>query len=117
MSATAIAINLAVAGLLVLAALLILGLCRATSREFPAREPLGRVWDFDTEEWVDPPADGEPGPQQMTGRQIADADDLELLWLSRPYERAAVDPSWASGLERLWDAARDEHTNTPEGDT
>jgi hypothetical protein len=110
-SASAIAINVAVAVLLVFAALLTLGLCRAAGRPTPAKETRGlRVWDFDAEAWVDLPAGARPGPGQMTSRQIEDADDLELLWLSRPYVRPA-------GLERLWDAARDHHTNTPEGDS
>lgn len=70
---------------------------------------------FVSEEWVDLPHGVGPGPKQMTRQQLEAADDLELLWLSRSYKRPAVDPAWAAGLERMWDAARD-HTNTPEGE-
>lgn len=107
------------------------GLCRVGGAVSRAEETRGRVWDFEEEEWVDPPA--EPGPKQMTPQQIADADDLELLYLSRAYDRAAAaldegmerifgqlgpppaDPALEAGLERLYDAVRD-NANTPEGE-
>ncbi len=107
MSATALTINLSVAALLVFAALLTLGLCRAAGRQAPAKETRGRVWDFDAEEWVAPPADAEPGPKQMTPQQLEDADDLDLLYLSRAYD-PADDPQWAAGRARLLDAIRDD---------
>lgn len=51
-----------------------------------------------------------PAPDNEQGINLADADECALI-----YSLPAVDPSWDAGLERLWDAARDEHTNTPEG--
>lgn len=64
---------------------------------------------------------------------LADQDACELLWSMPAYDRAAIDeglsnlfeqlgpppacdPTLEAGLGRLRDAARDEHTNTPEGD-
>lgn len=50
-------------------------------------------------------------PDNAPGINLADADECALI-----YSLPAVDPAWDAGLERLWDAARDEHTNTPEGE-
>ena len=111
LTAALIVVVLIAAGLLLLA----LGLCRAAGMASRAEETRGRVWDFEEEEWIDPPVDSEPGPKQMTGRQIADADGLDLLYLSRAYD-PATDPQWAAGRARLLDAIRDERTNTTEGE-
>lgn len=75
------------------------------------------VWDDRLNRWITLPPGIKPGPHQYTDREVDALDQLELVWEAPAYVRAAVDPSWAAGLERLWDAARDEHTNTPEGDT
>lgn len=116
MSATAIAINVTVAALLVFAALLTLGLCRAAGRPYPVKEAPGqRVWDFDAEDWVDLPPGVQPGPKQRTSQQLADMSGLDLLYLSRVYDPAS-DPQWAAGRARLLGAVRDHRTNTPEGD-
>lgn len=98
-----------IAAVLLLVGLLLLagGLCRVGGMATRAEETRGRVWDFEEEEWVDPPVDSEPGPKQMTGRQIADADGLDLLYLSRAYD-PATDPQWAARRARLLDAVRDE---------
>jgi hypothetical protein len=104
LTAALIVVVLLAAGLLLLA----LGLCRAAGRSYPAKETHGqRAWDFTTEDWVDFPAGTKPGPDQMTGPQIADADDLDLLYRSRPFD-PATDPQWAAGRARLLDAIRDE---------
>lgn len=101
-------------------------------RTTAARVRVGfTVWDFDAEEWVELPPGVEPGPAQMTARDIAKADELELLYLSRAYDRAsaaidegltrlfeqlgpppACDPAWDAGMERLWDAVRDQQNQT-----
>jgi hypothetical protein len=109
MSATAIAINVTVAVLLVFAALLTLGLCRAAGRPYPAKETRGqRVWDFDAEDWVDLPAGALPGPGQRTVRQLDDMSGLDLLYLSRPFD-PATDPQWAAGRARLLNEERNRH--------
>jgi hypothetical protein len=92
---------------LLAAAFLALGLGRAAGRGSRAEEALGRVWDFDAEEWVDLPYGAEPGPKQMTRQQIEGADGMELSWLAPAYD-PATDPEWAAGRARLLDAIRDE---------
>lgn len=80
----------------------------AAQRVAAARVRVGfTVWDFDAEEWVELSPGVEPGPGQMTARDIAKADELELLYLSRAY-----DPAWDAGRERLWDAVRDQQNQT-----
>lgn len=71
------------------------------------------VWDADAGKWVNLPPGIAPGPGQMTSRDIAEADPLELLWAAPAYD-AALD----AGCDRLRQAIRDEQTNTTtEGDT
>lgn len=60
------------------------------------------VWDFAAEKWIDLPPGVKPGPGQMTARDVAEADPLELLYLSNAY-----DP----GIDRLRQAIRDEQQN------
>lgn len=74
------------------------------------------VWDDNTLRWVTLPPGVRPGPGQHTDREVVALDQLELAWDAPAYVRPVVDPARAAGLERLWDAARDEHTNTPEGE-
>ncbi|ELP67696.1 hypothetical protein STRTUCAR8_08626 [Streptomyces turgidiscabies Car8] len=101
------ACGLIAAVLFLVAVFFAFALCRAAGRPAPARQPQPpRAWDFTTEDWVDLPAGAKPGPGQMTPQQIEDADDLDLLYLSRPFD-PATDPQWAAGRERLYDAARD----------
>lgn len=73
------------------------------------------VWDDHTQRWITLPPGVQPGPGQYTDREVVSLDQLELAWGAPAYGETTVDPAWAAGLERLWDAARD-HTNTPEGD-
>lgn len=68
-----------------------------------AGRPVGRVWDFSTEKWVDLPSGTKPGPGQMTSRQIEKTDPLELLYLAPAY-----DAELAAGCDRLRAAIRDE---------
>lgn len=76
------------------------------------------VWDDHADRWITLPPGVKPGPSQYTDREVGALDQLELAWDAPAYVRpAVVDPSWAAGLERLWDAVRDEHTNTNEGDS
>jgi hypothetical protein len=62
-----------------------------------------RVWDADAEQWVDIPPGAVPGPGQMTSRDLAEADQLELLYRAPAYD-AALD----AGCDRLRQAIRDE---------
>ena len=139
MNAAATVINLAYVTVLLLAGVALVRLCRRPSeaeRVDAARKRVGlRVWDMAAEEWVALPPGVGPGPGQLTAREVTDADPLELLYLAPAYDRSsaaideglsnlfealgpppAYDPAWAAGLERLWDAVRDHHTNTPEGE-
>lgn len=86
--------------------LLALGLCRAagtSSRAEEAREET--VHDV--------------GPDALRLLEDLDAHlDAHAAQLAGLYERLGPPASeWDAGLERLWDAVRDEHTNTPEGDS
>ena len=82
-----------------------------------------------------PPARVPCAPDNEQGINLADHDECELILslpeygltagaidedLTRLFEQSGAppiaDPSWDAGLERLWDAVRDQHTNTPEGD-
>lgn len=111
MSTSAIAINLTVAALLVFAALLTLGLCRAAGRPYPAKETRGqRVWDETAEQWITLPHGVQPGPGQLTEAEVKARDRIQIA-----LNELATDPEFTAGRERLFDAARD-HTNTPEGD-
>lgn len=74
------------------------------------------VWDDRADRWITLPPGVQPGPHQYTDREVVALDQLELAWDAPAYVRPAPDPAWDAGRERLWDAARDEHTNTPEGD-
>jgi len=74
------------------------------------------VWDDNVRRWITLPPGVKPGPGQYTDREVTSLDRLELAWDAPAYGETAVDPAWAAGLERLWDAVRDHHTNTPEGD-
>lgn len=58
------------------------------------------------------------GPDLLLLLQDLDAHlDAHAAQLAPLYELLGPpDPSWDAGRERLWDAVRDEHTNTPEGD-
>ncbi len=61
------------------------------------------VWDFTAETWIRLTPGIEPGPGQMTARQIEEADPLELLYLARAY-----DPHLDAGEARLQAAIDDE---------
>jgi hypothetical protein len=74
------------------------------------------VWDDNLNRWITLPPGVKPGPGQYTDREVVSLDRLELAWDAPAYGETAADPAWAAGLERLWDAVRDHHTNTPEGD-
>lgn len=67
------------------------------------------VWDdnADVHRWITLPPGVKPGPGQYTDREVASLDQLELAWDAPAYGDTAVDPAWAAGLERLWDAVRD----------
>ena len=113
-------INIAFAAFAVAAAVVF---CRLSRSRWPSeawrvtavRKRVGlTVWDFAAEAWIDLPAGVQPGEGQMTARDLAEADPLELLYLSNAY-----DP----GIDRLRQAIRDEqhgtgdHTTTnPTGD-
>jgi hypothetical protein len=85
--------------------LLALGLCRAAGRASRAEEAR--------EETVH-----DVGPDALLLLQDLDAHlDAHAARLAGLYERLGPpDPPWDAGRERLWDAARDHHTTTPEGD-
>ncbi|MEJ8671915.1 hypothetical protein WKI71_36795 [Streptomyces sp. MS1.AVA.1] len=53
---------------------------------FTRRQPTEpvTVWDFEAEEWIDLPPGTELGHRQMTARDIARADELELLTSPAP---------------------------------
>lgn len=59
------------------------------------------VWDTTTHRWVHLPPGVQPGPGQMTNRDIEEADQLELLWLSPAYDEAAA--AVDEGLSRLFE--------------
>lgn len=61
------------------------------------------VWDSAAEKWIRLAPGVEPGPGQMTGREVEDADQLELLWLV-----PAFDPELAAGRARLQQAIDDD---------
>lgn len=110
MSATAVAINLSVAALLVLAVLLALGLCRAAGRPYPAKETRGqRVWDEAAERWTRLPYGVKPGPGQLTEREVNARDRYQLL--ISELEADPLDPKWDAGCARLLAAIRDEQNN------
>jgi len=75
------------------------------------------VWDDHAHRWITLPPGVKPGPGQYTDREVVSLDRLELAWDAPAYGETSVDPAWAAGLERLWDAVRDHHTNTTEGDS
>jgi len=85
--------------------LLALGLCRAAGRASRAEEAR--------EETVH-----DVGPDALCLLQDLDAHlDAHAARLAGLYERLGPPGSeWDAGCERLWDAARDHHTNTPEGE-
>lgn len=70
------------------------------------RRPVVTVWDFTAHTWTTLPPGTQPGPNQMTARDIATADPLELLWLTPAYDR-----DLAAGCDRLRQAVRDEQQN------
>jgi hypothetical protein len=112
MSATAIGINLAIAALLVFAALLTLGLCRAAGRPYPAKETHGqRVWDETANRWITLPYGVQPGPGQLTEAEVNTLDGFQIALAD-----LVTGPQWEAGRERLFDAVRDHRTNTTEGD-
>lgn len=65
------------------------------------------VWDDNTHRWITLPPGVKPSPSQYTDREVVSLDQLELAWGAPAYGEAAVDPAWAAGCERLWDAIRD----------
>ena len=67
------------------------------------------AWDMAAEEWVHLPPGVQPGPGQLMGREIAEADPLELLYLSPAY-----DPELDAGFDRLRAALRDEQKGEQE---
>lgn len=112
MSATAIAINVTVAVLLVFAALLTLGLCRAAGRPYPAKEAPGqRVWDEELGHWIRLPYGVLPGPGQLTESEVDSLDRFQVA-----LDDLVTGPQWKAARARLLDAVRDHRTNTPEGE-
>jgi hypothetical protein len=95
-------INISIAVEAAVCAFALLRLCR-TRR--PAREQCAgaRVWDTVAEAWVPLAPGAVPGPGQMTEREIAEADALELLYLAPAY-----DAELEAGFDRLRQAIRDE---------
>lgn len=77
--------------------------------------PRVTVWDDHANRWITLPPGVKPGPGQYTDREVISLDELTLAWDSEPFD-PATDPQWAAARERLYDAVRDNHTNTPEGD-
>jgi hypothetical protein len=69
------------------------------------------VWDTTTHRWVHLPPGVQPGPGQMTNRDIEEADQLELLWLSPAYDagrerlkkRINSEPHVAAAFDRIAD--------------
>lgn len=103
MSATTIAINVMVAVLLVFAALLALGLCRAAGRPHPVKEASGRrVWDQELDRWVRLPYGVQPGPCQLTEAEVDALDRFQVA-----LDDLVTGPEWDAGRERLFDAVRD----------
>jgi hypothetical protein len=102
------AINAAIAAFSVTAAVVLFRLCRTrrpsqAQRVAAARRRVGlTVWDFAAEKWIDLPPGVPAGPGQMTARDVAEADPLELLYLA---------PAYDPGLDRLWQAVRGEQEN------
>lgn len=77
--------------------------------------PRVTVWDDHANRWITLPPGVKPGPHQYTDREVTSLDELTLAWDAEPFD-PATDPQWAAARERLYDAVRDNHTNTPEGD-
>lgn len=82
---------------------LAIGLCRVSGRA-SRDEELGEltVWDFTAERWVHLPPGAEPGPGQMTRRQIERTPGMELSYRAPGYgekELAALD----AGLTQLFE--------------
>jgi hypothetical protein len=102
------AINGAIAAFSVTAAVVLFRLCRTrrpseAQRVVAARRRVGlTVWDFAAEKWIDLPPGVKPGEGQMTARDVAEADELELLYLA---------PAYDPGFDRLRQAIRDEQQN------
>lgn len=96
----ATAINLFIALTVAGCAFVLLRLCR-TRR--PAQCAGTRVWDTAAERWVYLPPGVAPGPGQMTGREVDEADALGLLYLAPAY-----DAELEAGCDRLLRALRDE---------
>lgn len=92
--------------------LLTLGLCRAASRPYPAKEASGqRVWDEELGHWIRLPYGVLPGPCQLTESEVDALDRFQVA-----LDDLVTGPEWDAGRERLFDAVRDHRTNTPEGD-
>lgn len=102
------AINAAIVAFLATATVVLYRLCRTqrpseAQRVAAARLRVGlTVWDFAAEKWIDLAPGGRPGPGQMTARDVAEADPLELLYLA---------PAYDPGIDRLRQAIRDEQQN------
>jgi len=59
---------------------LVIGLCRAAARaDRHAEVARTLVWDTATRQWVRIPAGAARGPGQLTIREVADADALEIV--------------------------------------
>lgn len=103
-------LNLGIAALFLGTGCVLYRCCRTPRPASPdqAAAALGwagtRVWDHAAEAWILLPPGIEPGPGQMTERQLEAADRLELLWLAPAYNA----DSFAEGRARLLDAMRDE---------
>ena len=98
-----IAVNLVIVALLLLAAFLLLGMCRAAARADRAQERQARgtaVWNGDTQQWTHLPPGVQPGPSQYTAAQVTELDQLEVA-LAAPAFDPATDPQWAAGRARL----------------
>lgn len=118
-----VAVNIAFAAVLAATAVAMLRVCwkprPAESRQarFIREEcaPRVTVWDDHANRWITLPPGVKPGPGQYTDREVVSLDELTLAWDEPAYD-PATDPQWAAARERLYDAVRDNHTNTPEGD-
>lgn len=96
--------NLAyVAGILIVGSLACWWMCKDEPDE--GGDEIGvAVWDSAAEKWVTLAPGAEPGPGQMTAREVEEADQLELLYLAPAYGETDLN----AGCERLWQAVRDE---------
>ena len=101
-----------IAAVLLLVALFLgFALCRISASSAAVDESRGRVWDERLGRWVRLPYGTKPGPGQLTEAEVKARDRIQIA-----LNELATDPEFTAGRERMFDAARDHRTNTPEGD-